>query len=56
MAVLCNGDYVSAQYIRPRTGQLETVQMIPSLSQATQVPLREGVTYYEGWTLTLEEK
>lgn len=30
--------------------------MIPSLSQATQVPLREGVTYYEGWTLTLEEK
>lgn len=52
----CSGAYVTAEYIRPRTGQLELVQMIPNLSKGRQVPMRNGVSYYDGWSLTLEEK
>lgn len=52
----CANTYVTAEYKRPRTGAVESVVMIPTLSQGTQVPLREGVLYYEGWTLSLEEK
>ena len=52
----CAKTYVTAEYVRPRSGQTELVQMVPTLSAAIQVPLRAGETYYTGWTLTLEEK
>ena len=52
----CVKPYVTAEYTRPGTGQTELVQMVPTLSTATQVPLREGVLYYTDWTLTLEER
>lgn len=52
----CSKTYVTAEYVRPRSGQTELVQMVPTLSAAVQIPLRVGETYYTGWTLTLEEK
>ena len=56
LAVECSLPYVTAEYIRPRSGKKESVQMIPTLSAAARTPVREGVLYCEGWALTLEEK
>lgn len=49
-------DYVTAIFEHPETGASVTRVMIPELSAANRTPLRDGETWYEGWTLTLEER
>ena len=56
LAALARQDYITAQYPSPETGKVVTKVVMPTMTEATQVPIRSGETWYEGWTLTLEER
>lgn len=56
LSALARQDYLTAVYPHPETGENVTKVMIPSLSPAIRTPLRAGDVWYEGWTLTLEER
>lgn len=53
---LSRNDYLSATYLSPESETLVTKTMIPTLSAATRTPFRSGKVWYEGWSLTLEER
>lgn len=56
ISALARLDYVTAIYSHPETGEEVTKVMMPTLSAANRVPLRTEEIWYEGWTLTLEER
>lgn len=56
LSLLARQDYVTAVYPHPETGDSVTKVMMPTLSPAIRTPVRTGEVWYEGWTLTLEER
>lgn len=55
LSVACGADYVTCTYERPSTGESVSVQMVATLSAASRKPMG-GAVWYDGWTLTLEER
>lgn len=56
LSVACGADYVTCAYERPSTGESVTVQMVATLSAANRLPMGADRVWYDGWTLTLEER
>ena len=56
LSTLARLGYVTAVYPHPETGTDVTKVMMPRLSPAIRTPVRAGEVWYEGWTLTLEER
>ena len=56
LSTICRGAYVTAEYIHPETGQAVAKVMIPAMSAANRLPMKGHGIYYDGWTLSLEER
>lgn len=56
LSALARQDYITAIYEHPETGEEVTKVMIPSLSDANRKPMHGGALWFDGWTLTLEER
>lgn len=55
LSVICRKAYATAIYLHPETGQSVTKTVLPTLSAANR-KIMHGVVWYDGWTLSLEER
>lgn len=55
LAVLVSNDIVQVTYYDPKESGERTVNMKPSMSAATKVLEQDGIRYYGGATIDLEE-
>ena len=55
LSAICRNAYATAIYPHPETGQNVTKTVLPTLSSAKRKVVR-GAIWYDGWTLSLEER